>query len=178
MMQLSRRHMLIGGVFGLVSVAWTIDTLTGGAGPSSADAALSPTVATESSARLPDPPDLDRVIRALRNDDATRGPLPFGEATRDLFVPTPWMETALASASGASPLPTEPSAEPHPFDARHELQGILTGRVPLALIDGRLCRQGAEIDGYRLVELHRDYVVFERDESRVVLRVATAGRSE
>jgi hypothetical protein len=46
--------------------------------------------------------------------------------------------------------------------------------VPLALIDGTLYPAGAEIDGYRLVELQRDSAVFEQGESRVILRVTVA----
>ncbi|MFQ5806301.1 MAG: hypothetical protein ACE5I3_07620 [Phycisphaerae bacterium] len=92
------------------------------------------------------------------------------------------MKTALAPADVAAAwrpgAPGEPASEPLSFEDRHELQGVLTGRVPLALIDGLLCRRGAEIDGYRLVELHREYVVFQRDGSRVTLRVASAGHSE
>ena len=182
MRSLSPRSKLVGGAFCLVAVAWAIDLLTGGPGPSPAGAAPSPAV----SAPLAAPPaaslDLDALIDLLRSDPAPRSPLRFDELTRDLFVPTPSLIAALPPAvpptSPETGSPKEPVAEPVAFDARHELQGVLTGRVTLAVIDGGLFRRGAQIDGYRLVELHRDYVVFERDGARVVLRVATADRRE
>jgi len=173
---------MIGGAFGLVTIVWGIDMLTGGPAPSSAAATPAAVVAPANVAPLPDPADLEAVIAALSDDHAPLPALPFQRVTRDLFAPTPSMEAALALAapalSGKSELREEPAAEPLPFPARHELQGVLMGRVPLALIDGHLCRRGTEIDGYRLVEVRRDYVVLQRGQSRVTLRVVIAGRSE
>ncbi len=182
MTRLSKRHKLIGGVLGLVGAAWAVDLLTGGPGPSPASAAPSLPVAAESIALPPDPADLASIIESLGDDRTSRAPRRFDGVERDLFVPTPQMEAALALTSGTRSTPPEPAAvpaaEPIRFDARHELQGVLTGRVPLALIDGRLCPCGTEIDGYRLVELQRDYAVFQRGDSRVTLRVVIAGRPE
>jgi hypothetical protein len=179
----SHRNKLLGGVFGLVAVVWGLDLLTGEAGPELVGAALPPVADAAPVPPPVDPPDLAAVMESLRGDHAARPLLPFDQVTRDLFVPTASMEAALARAASASDLRAEtserqPVTEDQPFDARHSLQGVLTGRVSLASIDGNLVRQGAVIDGYRLVELHRDYVVFEREGSRVILRVATANRSE
>jgi hypothetical protein len=181
MTQMLTRHKLIGGVLGVVSAAWAVDVLTGEPGPSPANAALSPPIATELVARPPDPADLASVIESLRDDDVPRARLPLDAAMRDLFVPTPQMEAALEVASPATTAPEPPATsatEPIQFETRHELQGVLTGRVPLAVIDGRLYPRGSEVDGYRLVELRRDCAIFQRGESQVTLRVATAGRSQ
>lgn len=179
MKPLSPRHKVLGGVFAIAAVAGGIDLLTGEPKPSPASAARSPAVAAEAVGLPPDPVDLDAVIESLRKDRAVRPALPFEQVTRDLFVPTARMAAALAPAAparSAEPRPPQQAeAEALAFHERHELQGVLTGRVPLALVDGLLCRQGAEIDGYRLVELQRDHVVFERDGSRVTLWLASPG---
>jgi hypothetical protein len=179
MRKLSQRQKLLGGVFGIVAGVWGIDRLTGGPGPSAADAAPSPVVVGGPVAMPPDPPDLEAVIESLRSDRAgDLAPL-LGWGERDLFVPTRSMEAALrppdsASIGAAADACEEEAAKSLPFDGRHVLQGVLTGRTPLALIDGELYRCGAEVEGYRLIEIRRDYVVFVGEGSRVTLRVAGA----
>jgi hypothetical protein len=176
--RVSHRNKLVGGVFGLVVLVWGIDLLTGGSEPSSAGASPSTTASEQPIVVPPGPVDLDALIASLRSDQSGPPVLHFEQVARDPFSPTPAMEAYVASvgpSAGAGPKPpAESVAQEVPFEARHELQGVLTGRVPLALIDGTLYPAGAEIDGYRLVELQRDSAVFEQGESRVILRVTVA----
>jgi hypothetical protein len=176
MSSISRRHKLFAGIFCLVAGAWGIDLLTGEQVPGAADAASSSALLVQPVVVPAGPADIETIVESLRDDSVTHAALPFDQTTRDLFVPTSRMKAILRVATqpaGESKTPGELEARLAPFDARHELQAVLTGRVPLALIDGRLYRSGAEIDGYRLIELRQDYVVLQRDESRVTLRVAS-----
>ena len=143
--------------------------LSGGPGPSPAEAGPSPALTSGPAALPPDPADLEALIEALQRDRGTRSTLPFEQVKRDLFVPTERFEAVLVPVVG------EDSEGLAPFETRHELQGVLTGRVPLALIDGLLLREGAEIDGYRLVEIHADFVVLRQGREQVTLRVTSAG---
>jgi hypothetical protein len=180
MKPVSRRHKLIGGVFAIVAAAWALDMLSPATGPSPANAATSPVALGEPVELPPDPVGLEALIESLRRDPPIRTALPFEQVRRDPFVPTRRFEAALA------PFAAEGSAErlpeggrlvkkPLTFEARHELRGILTGPVPLALIDGLLVRRGVEIDGYRLIAIHTDSVVFEQGRERVTLQVRVAG---
>ena len=180
MKAVSRRHKLIGGVLGIVSAAWAIDMLSGGPGPSPAEAGPSPALTSGPAALPPDPADLEALIEALQRDQGTRSTLPFEQVKRDLFVPTERFEAVLVpvvgeDSEGEPEGELQPAEGLAPFETRHELQGVLTGRVPLALIDGLLLREGAEIDGYRLVEIHADFVVLRQGREQVTLRVTSAG---
>ena len=179
MKPVSRRHKLIGGVLAIVSAACALDMLTGEPGPSPADAATSIAQATHAAELPPDPDDLETLIESLTHEPAARTRLPFERVRRDLFVPTGRFRAALTSviAEKAAADAREHEGVPQrplPFEARHELRGILTGPVPLALIDGLLVRRGADIDGYRLVEIHADAVVLQQGRERVTLRVSAA----
>jgi len=180
MRRLSQRQKLLAGAFGLVAVVWTLDVLSADAGPDLANAAPLAAASGETAALAADPPDLEAVIATLQLDRTTRAALPFDDIKRDLFAPTPLLEAALVPAEPTEPTRADPAEKAKtddlPFSARHSLQGVLTGRVSLALIDGDLVRRGSVIDGYRLIELHRDYVAFERDGTRVILRVETVDR--
>lgn len=176
MSSISRRHKLLATIFGAVAVAWGIDLLSGGQVPGPADAASSSVFVAQPVVVPAGPADVETIIESLRDDNFTHAALPFEQSTRDLFVPTSRMKAILGVATQPeeeSKTPGELEARLAPVDARHELQAVLTGRVPLALIDGRLYRRGAEIDGYRLIELCQDYVVLQRDGTRVTLRVAS-----
>jgi len=182
MKALSRRQKLIGGAFALVTTVWTIDLLAGRQSPSVAGATVS-TAASTQPVNLPaDPPDLEHLIEALSGSVVSAAPLPGEELTRDLFVPTPRVEEFVKLAAAAAvPEPQEAAeqrAEPEPFETRHVLRGVLSGRLPLALIDDVLYARGAEVDGYRLLEIHGDRVILQQGQSRVELRVpaARAGR--
>ncbi len=180
MKSFSPRQKLFGGVFGLVAIMWGIDMLTGNPEPSPASAASSSPISA--AVELPlDPVDIDALVESLHSHRNIRAALPFEHISRDLFVPTPAMAIVLnppVSTEMRKSEPREqPAAEPPPpFEAQHTLQGVLTGRIPLALVDDLLLRRGAELDGYRLVEIRHDFVVFQRGRMRVVLSVAAVGK--
>ena len=181
MIAISRRQKLLGGVFVIFSAAWAIDMLSGGPGPSPAEATLSPLVTGGPTEPPPDPADLEDLIEALQREQATRVALPFAQVRRDLFVPTEQFEAVLLlvadeALAKAAEQPERSMEKPPPFESRHVLKGVLTGRVPLALIDGVLVRAGAQIDGYRVVEIHPDFVVLRQGQNPVVrLQLARAG---
>ncbi|GEM_PF-1339235 len=111
--------------------------------------------------------------------------------SRDLFQPTPIVQAALgltdpeteapgrpafsgpgtplgttgshapgrAKANGSSEVETAPEIE---FCARHRLVGVSLGRRPMAVIDDRVLALNAELDGYTLIEVARDYVIFQQ----------------
>jgi hypothetical protein len=173
MRSLSRRQKLTGAVLAVVSAVWTLDMLTGSSGPSLAGAAPAPIVLSGPTGPPPDPADLRAVIGALQRERVTRTALPFDRVTRDLFVPTEHFKAVQTQVAESDPAwegeaQAESGKESLPFEARHTLQGVLTGRVPLALIDGSLLREGAQIDGYRLVEIHADFVVLRQGAKRPV----------
>jgi hypothetical protein len=181
MKALSRRQKVTLGTLAVVAMIWVVDLLTGGAGPSQADAATTPTVPHAPAEPTPAPDDLAGVIEALQREQVTRATLPFERVGRDLFVPTERFEAALsvarkAEGGEATDEPEGPAHDALPFEDRHKLQGVLTGRVPLALIDGVLLREGAEIDGYRLVEIHADFVVLRRGPGKTVALHVAPGK--
>ena len=173
MTQLTRRQKLLGGAFAIVGVAWALDMLTGGQTPPPANAATGGLTQVANAPVVLDDAEIEAAIASLEADGIELPPLPFDQVPRDLFVPTAFMRSTLQPAELERPGEDEAADAigMEPFEARHVLQGVLTGRVPLALIDGQLFRRGAELDGYRLVELREDCVVFEQDGRRVKLRV-------
>lgn len=173
----SRRQKLIGGVFVIISTAWVFDMITGGPGPAPAAAAPALALPGQPAELPPDPADLQALIGSLLQNPPSRSLLPFERARRDLFVPTGRFQQALAPlvADGGAEEARERAdsrTKPSAFEARHELQGILTGPLPLALIDGLLLPRGALIEGYRLVEIRADAVVFVKGQERLILRVS------
>ena len=53
-----------------------------------------------------------------------------------------------------------------------ELQATMIGSVnKLANVGGRILRTGDEVQGYRIVEIHEQYAVFERDGRRTTVYV-------
>ncbi len=51
------------------------------------------------------------------------------------------------------------------------LEGILFDRPPRALINGRLWRQGDEIDGFRIRHIASDRIVVEKEDVQVTLKI-------
>lgn len=95
--------------------------------------------------------------------------------------------TKFADADDAPPLVHNPFARPSSeitvVDRRSLASGDVTpdtirltatlvgAKNKLANIDGRVIRQGEEIDGFRLVEVHEDHAVFVRAGNRMTVYV-------
>jgi hypothetical protein len=100
---------------------------------------------------------------------------------RDLFVPSATVLGALAAAAPA------PAPEPEPVEARvsveegfrtrHKLLGVVIGQVRLAVIDNHLWPVGAELDGCRIIDIQRDYIVLQQvgTDIRATLRLEPPG---
>ncbi len=95
--------------------------------------------------------------------------------------------TKFADADDAPPLVHNPFARPSSEVAAIDRRSLASGEVTsntitltatlvgvknkLANIDGRVIRQGEEIDGYRLVEVHEDHAVFIRAGNKLTVYV-------
>ena len=181
MKPISQRHKILGGVFLIIGVVWSMDMLTGGPTPDPANAAQNSQVSVNGVPMPAEPADLDTLITQITRPPANPAPLYIDPAARDLFF-------AVAGGSLDPSQANEPTNEAEsalemegrqaPSNLPRELQGIIEGRVPLALVDGRLLRLGSKIEDYRLVEIQRDFVVFEREGERYTLRLAGIGKPE
>lgn len=158
-------------------VLWGLDLLTSASPPQSASAEQHPTAAAQAGAPsgpTPAPSDLGQILGALTM--SARRPAPPGDGARDLFVASEdFLERLRPKAAKAVEIPVEappvePEAPPEPeFPPTHELRGIVWGPRPMAIIDGEPVGQGAEISGYRIVEIGRDFVELQRASKRVRL---------
>jgi len=181
MTRLTRRHKLLGGFCGIVATAWGIDLLTGGAKPREANAIPTTATATEPLVMPPDPADLPGIVDSLSRPPAVRAALEIDPDLRDPFTSSARILATLPAMSEqaeAKGTAKDDAAQPVavPFEQRHVLQGVMEGRVPLALIDGTLYRRGALIDGYRLERIERDHVILKQGASLVTLAVPTDER--
>ena len=95
--------------------------------------------------------------------------------------------TTPAGADDAPPLVNNPFARPSSevtvVDRRSSAPGAVTpatitltatlvgAQNKLANVDGRVIRQGEEIDGFRLIEVHEDHAVFVRAGNRMTVYV-------
>ncbi len=166
-----RRSKVAGGALGVVICMWVVDSMWGNGRPDSASASFAPTVTPSP---VSQPTDLAGPLRPLAPPSVMRADLELDRLQRDLFVTTTVMEAAYQPTDADPSDDTEAERNRQaavPFEQRHELQGVLTGRNPFAVIDGSLASPGAELDGFVLVEIHRDHVVFQRDGLRVILSV-------
>ena len=178
MKQLSRRQKIMGGLFLLVTCAWTGDMLTGGPAAATAKDAAAAAAATDvESAVPPDPADLAEIIRRLSaRATMTRPHLPLQHLRRDPFAMTEVFLSAAADSREGRPENSQAEnavPEDSSFASLHKLEGITSGRVPLALIDGRLYRIGAIIGDYRLIEIATDHVVVSHGAETEILSLAT-----
>jgi hypothetical protein len=53
------------------------------------------------------------------------------------------------------------------------LEAIMAGERPLAVINGRACRIGHEVNGFRIVDVQSDHVILEREGVRLAIRANT-----
>ena len=174
------QRMLI-GVLTLAGLAWAVDAYTGTTRPAAASAALSQVPVTVTGPANWE--EVDEMVRRLTQISYDSVAEKLIGLNRDLFMPTPLIDAACA------PLPapveetapeTRDAAPPKPeFGALHELGGVILGESPLAVVDDRVLPLGAVLDGYILVELQRDYAVFQHLETQeqAVLELKKGPRS-
>ncbi len=87
--------------------------------------------------------------------------------------PTPKAQAEAASAAGQPPQPPTPSTTPTPT---LELQSIVTSHEGrFAVINGKLYKQGASVQGYKLVNVADDWVLMEKDGKQFTLQIEADG---
>ena len=91
------------------------------------------------------------------------------EAPRDLFsLPNSWRR-----ASGPATPDRSTVGAAGRFSAAHSLEAIIIDAYgDRALIDDKLVRLGERLDGYALVSVEKEFVVFEGNGERITLRLA------
>jgi|SRR5581483_10432434 len=83
-----------------------------------------------------------------------------GEQTKDAFEPSlTWQGK---TAGGAV-------ADTRGFEQTHHLNGVMVGRFPAAMIDGKLVAVGQVLDGYKLVSVTHGAATFQSGETQVTL---------
>jgi hypothetical protein len=170
----ARQRLLIGALLiaGLIAAA---DRLTRGGAPTPARAGQ--TAQTAPPAAPAGWNDVNALVARLTQTDYASVAGELEQLQRDVFVPT---TAAGPMFSAADPAPSAASPEPPPvepqvdFRDKHRLSGVMLGETPLAVIDDQLLALDAEVDGFTLVGIERDYVVFLQpgSELRVVLELA------
>jgi len=168
------RIQLLGAGLAIVTVGWTFDMLTGPV-PVAASAAPGEKPAVLRVPMPADPPDRARLEAFLSRGGGPPQPLQADTDLREPFAPTARFKSSASEGStlgSASPdvggRDDQPAAN-EAFVATHKLQAILMGRDPLAMINDRLHRCGAEVDGYRIDRIARDRVTLSGPRGRVVL---------
>ena len=177
MIRLTRKQRVLGAALFLAGLIWGADHFFGRGGPAPLQAAQT------APARPPSTDDdtqafSDSLARLSRNEYVSVAG-EIDQLQRDLFEPTAVMETAF------TPVETNPppelaataarSAAPEAdFQTSHNLEGVLLGRTPLAVIDGQVLTVNSDLDGYTLLEVQRDRVVFQQPATgaRVVLELS------
>jgi hypothetical protein len=153
------------GALALAVAGWAVDSLVRRGAPQAARAASATPGAQPASPA--DGEDSTELVERLLCNKYVPIAADLEQLERDLFVPTPLMQAATLSepeAEGKSDPIAEPSATPD-FASKHVLTGVIIGRAPLAQVDQRLLPLGAVLDGYTLVEIQRDIVIFQCPDS-------------
>lgn len=176
MKRLSKRQRLLAGAFLLAAGIAAIDRVAGRGSPVPATAGqTAPAAAPAAPAGWKE---VDALVLQLTRVEYSSVADDLASLDRDVFVPTMAASTFLAAT--AEPVPADepaepPAAEPQvSFVDQHRLSGVILGDAPLAVIDEQLMSVGAELDGFTLVQIERDYVLFAQSETetRIVLELA------
>lgn len=175
----TRQRLLAGALLIALAIAG-IDHLVGRGQPAAAQA--SEAAPTSAPAAPADWHDVDDLVQRLTHNDYEPVGVELAQLPRDLFVSTPLANAAFAAAD---PPPGPEDAEPVPesvraaeFTARHKLRGVLLGAEPLAAVDALLLPLDAELDGYRLAQIERDYVVFQHSDGEARVRLELEPRAK
>jgi len=177
MIKLNPRQRVLAGAALLVTVAWLLDRLSGANRPATAAASSAPAAVAPPPTPAPASgrnDDVKSVLERLLGPQPLAPALPIGPHTRDAFALTPQMRAALVA--GQTDERTQARVEQAAFEERYRLQAVLTGRVPLAIINDAVYGVGAELDGYEVLEIHGDRVLLGRGEQRVILTLRPPGQ--
>lgn len=180
MRKASRRTRLLAGAFVIITIAWTVDMLTGAEPAKSAEA--SQLLAQSGVARIVEPSDRALLERFLFEAQNYGESYEYPADGRNPFAPDATFAQVAAQrapngADGGGPVgangapASAPAPAPAPFDRRHHLGGVLLGRRSLALIDGRPYCVGDIIDGMTLVDIRRDFILLRGADGEVRLDV-------
>ncbi|MFN0137643.1 MAG: hypothetical protein ACKVS9_16180 [Phycisphaerae bacterium] len=169
---ISRRTRLMAAGLASTTLLWSIDWLTSSKPVTSASAAQPTGISALLPTSRPAPLDVDALIAQVRAAssqpnavsplDAMRNPF-TATGTLALLEKTPLLAGAAgATASATAAASTQPTLRLH---------GVITGEQPMAVINSSIVSVGAAIDGYRLREIGRDFVVLIGDEGPLTLRM-------
>jgi hypothetical protein len=175
MKTLTKRQKILLGGLAVVIAAWGIDSLTGDAGPQSANAAGNAGDATVAipTLRLGDIPDL---ITSLEHDPTQRDPIRGDAGARNPFTLSDDMLRVIDPEAWAQRQASRDRViAVSAFSEKHTLSTVVLGQRPLAVIDGVILSKGATIDGFTLVEIQADAVILAAQDRRVRLTLPAPG---
>jgi hypothetical protein len=179
-MALSRRQKVFLGVFALAFAAMIADRLF--VLPKSAGAGEAPKVTdgdlVVSMPDLPEPcgasPSLAKRLGSLSIDAGAPG-----DEGRDAFaLSASWYAVLSPPPPTPTPAPAPPPPPPDPaavFEKQHHLAAVvLDGQTSRAVVDECTMKVGQQLDGFTLVSIEADRVVFTSGQRRCELRLAMA----
>ena len=172
MRRIPTKQRVLGGALLLALVVWKVDSLTRGGPPQAQASQATPEPAQVVSA---DWKDTSALVDRLTNTGYTSVEPALDELQRDLFVPTPMIEAAFAGMEPGDALAAkaaeEEAARPPDFKSVHKLTGVMIGQARLAVVDGRVVPLNSDLDGFTLIEVQRDYVVFRQRDSELEVQL-------
>jgi hypothetical protein len=163
MKRISAKNGALVGALLLVGAIWVFDHSSGGSRPETLQAAQS-TGDAQPVVTLDWEP-VAETVEQLTRGDYTSVIDELDRLEHDVFLPGPELTftTTLDELEGAGLAavaePEDVAATPG-FAARHKLPGVVVGVQPLAVVDGLVLPLNSDLDGYMLVDVQRDYVVF------------------
>jgi hypothetical protein len=177
MIRLTRKQRVLGTALLLAGLVLGADRFFGSGHPAPLQAAQTAPVPPPSSAHDAQAFS-DSLARLSRNEYFSVADK-IDQLQRDLFEPTAIMETAFTPVETAPPTDlattaAQSAASDADFQTSHNLEGVLLGHTPLAVIDGHVLAVNSDLDGYTLVEVQRDRVIFHQlaTGARVVLELS------
>lgn len=181
MKRLSGRQRVLGGALLVAALIGAVDLFSGARAP--AEVQARPMSTGTGSTALPAWQDVSALVARLTRTEYIPVAGELEQLRRDLFMPTPLFEAAVVRpAPPESDEPAEAGQDraPEPdFRDCHKLLGVITGSTRLAVVDDRLLGLNSDLDGYTLIEVHRDYVVFRQPgtEDRIRLELERGPRN-
>jgi hypothetical protein len=179
----SRKHQILGLALGAALVIFLVDLFQGGQGPPSASAASSSAApaaratspggkgAAPAATPAPTPNEVETLLARLNaSNGVVRGAVLEG-VTRDAFeLPAPPKpqpdEYDPNDPNSPRPGSEKPAAHPLPV-----LEGVVMGTRPVALMNGKLYREGETVGDYRVERIERDRVTLRQGDRELVLRL-------